>query len=92
MRVSKLALTTVAMWSEMHQARIALADIPLSLKKHNIMQSTHLVELREMLSETIQQAHLDGSSCFDAALKLFPDLVLHHTDEYMATLIQELQL
>ena len=91
-RVSKMALTTVAMWSEMHDAKIVLADIPHSLRLYNLIQTTHLVDLREMLAEAIKLAHTDGTSCYEASLKLFPDLVLHHTDEYMATLIQELQL
>jgi len=45
-----------------------------------------------MLSETIKLAHAEGTTNFDAALKLYPDLLLHYSDEYMATVIQELQL
>ena len=39
----------------------------------------------------MQLAHTDGTSVFDATLKLFPDLALHHSDEYMASLLQEVQ-
>jgi hypothetical protein len=45
-----------------------------------------------MLSETIKLAHAEGTTNFNAALKLYPDFLLHYSDEYMATVIQELQL
>lgn len=45
-----------------------------------------------MLSAVIQLSHTDGTSCYDAVLKLFPDLVLHFTDEYLAAIVQEVQM
>jgi len=51
------------------------------------MQTQHLVDLREMLQETVRLAHSEGTSCFEATLKLYPDIVLHYSDEYMASLI-----
>lgn len=53
------------------------------------MQSSHLVQLREMLPETLKLAHTEGTSNYKATLQLFPELLLHHQDEYMAALIQE---
>ena len=51
----------------------------------------HLQEL-ERLFEEICLKEIDNQSLFDSALEVCPDLVLHHSDEYMATLINNLSI
>jgi hypothetical protein len=68
-----------------------LAEIPLSLHKLNIINTMHLQELERLFDE-ICSKEIDNQSLFDSALEVCPDLVLHHSDEYMATLINNLSI
>ena len=40
----------------------------------------------------LKLAHYEDLTCYEATLRLYPDFLLHHSDEYMASLIQEIQL
>jgi len=64
--------------------------MPHDLQRYNLLQSHHLLPLQDMLTEVLYQSHLDDTSAFEACLKLFPDFLLHHKDEYMAVLIGEI--
>ena len=90
MRITKKALTTVATWAEMHKRQIILGDIPWGLKRYNILQDNHLLDLKDMSKEAMFTAHRKDISNHEAMLEHHPDFILHNTDEYMATLIQEI--
>ena len=90
MRVTKKALTTVATWAEMHNKQVMIGDIPWGLKRFNLMQETHILELREHLEKALFTAHKKEISTFEAALEHTPDYLLHKSDEYMAALINKL--
>ena len=91
MRISKKALTTVATWAEMHEKPVLLGDIPWGLKKYNIAQSNHLTNLRTLYENTMNMSHTKDITAYDSALNyICPDLLLHHNDEYMASLIHYL--
>ena len=47
-------------------------------------------DLREMSEATMLKSHQDNVSMHEAALRTYPDFLLHNTDEYMATLLQQL--
>jgi hypothetical protein len=51
----------------------------------------HLQELERLFEEICSQ-EMHKESLFDSALEVCPDLVLHHSDEYMATLINNLSI
>ena len=90
MRITKKALTTVATWADMHKRQIILGDIPWGLKRYNLLQDHHLLDLQEINEKAMFTAHRYDISGYDATLRHYPDVLLHYTDEYMATLIQEI--
>jgi len=96
MRVSKEGLTTVGIWTEHRnekECEVYVGDIPLSLHKYNLINDLHLVELEEIFAEIAYYNHVDTNDClYETALNRFPDLVLHHSDEYMAALINRISL
>jgi hypothetical protein len=51
----------------------------------------HLLEL-EKLFEDICLQEIYKDSLFDCAIEVCPDLVLHHSDEYIASLINNLSI
>ena len=87
MRISKKALTTVATWADMHNKPILLGDIPWELKRHNILQDNHMLNLQGMCDEAMYKSHEENVSLHEGTLRTNPDLILHNTDEYMATLL-----
>jgi hypothetical protein len=92
-RLSKDALAVAGLWHENNYNRssLYLADMPLSLHKNNIVNSTHLVELEELFEQICYKAYEpEYGTMFNAALDVCPDVVLHHSDEYMAGLITKL--
>ena len=68
--------------------------MPLQLQKHNIINSLHLLELEELFKEISYLSSWDPNcdTYFDAALKVCPDILLHDSDEYMASLINRLSI
>ena len=88
MRVTKKALTTVATWADMHNKPIMLSDIPWRLKRHNLLQNYHMLNLQEYLDQAMYVSHANNVSIHEGTLKTNPDFVLHNIDEYMATLLQ----
>lgn len=54
--------------------------------------SVHLVELEELFDEILFLSHKDSTNLHEAALRVCPDIMLHHSDEYMASLINHLSL
>ena len=90
MRITKKALTTVSTWAEMHNRNVLIGDIPWGLKRYNLMQEHHILELREYLEKALFTAHRKEISTFEAALEHIPDYLLHKSDEYMAALINKL--
>ena len=88
MRITKKALTTVATWADMHNKPIMLGDIPWGLKRYNLMQSNHMMNLNEMCDEAMFQSHKEDVSVHEGMLQTHPDYLLHNTDEYMATILQ----
>ena len=95
MRLSREAYTTAGLWHEnnSHKCSLYLADMPLGLHKHNIVNSLHLIELEELFEEVALKAYsADYDTMYSAALDVCPDLLLHHSDEYMAGLIHKLSV
>ena len=43
-----------------------------------------------MLKTVMYESYRHDRNCYDATLDLYPDLLLHNSDEYMATLISSL--
>ena len=94
-RLSKEAIAVAGLWHENNSQRCSLylADMPMSLHKNNMINSTHLVELEELFQEIAFKAHQpDFETMYDAALDVCPDLLLHHSDEYLAGLINKLSI
>ena len=48
-----------------------------------------MLDLKEMIKDAMFGAHRYDTSNHEAMLENHPDFILHNTDEYMATLIQE---
>ena len=57
MRITKKALTTVATWADMHNKPVMLGDIPWGLKRHNLLQTNHMMNLTEMTEKAMYQSH-----------------------------------
>ena len=68
MRITKKALTTVATWADMHNKPIMLGDIPWGLKRYNLMQSNHMMNLNEMCDEAMFQSHKEDVSVHEGML------------------------
>lgn len=64
----------------------------MELQKYNIINSLHLLELEALFEEIVYNSHLDSDchNLYESALKVCPDVLLHHSDEYMAGLINKL--
>ena len=98
MRLSKEAFTTAGLWAENRpkstasECKMYLADVPLQLQKHNIINSHHLLELEKLFEQILYYSHIDYTcaNLYESALKVCPDIFLHHSDEYMASLINNL--
>ena len=90
MRVTKKALTAVATWADMHNKPILLGEIPWRLKRYNLLQMYHMMNLTKYCDEAMFVSHENNVSVHEGTLKTNPDFVLHNTDEYMATLLQHL--
>lgn len=45
MRISKKALTVAATWADMHNKPVMLGDIPWQLKRHNLLQESHMMNM-----------------------------------------------
>ena len=43
-----------------------------------------------MLKKVMYESYKHDRNCYDVALELYPDLLLHNSDEYLATLISSL--
>lgn len=52
--------------------------------------SLHLSELEDLFEQVVYEASGNVDTLYDGALAACPDLVLHHSDEYMACLVNEL--
>ena len=87
MRITKKALTTVATWADMHNKPIMLGDIPWQLKRYNLLQKNHLMNLTEMCHEAMLKSHVEDVTLHEATLRTYPDFLLHNSDEYMATIL-----
>lgn len=87
MRITKKALTTVATWADMHNKPIMLGDIPWQLKRYNLLQTHHMMNIGTVCSKAMYQAHNDNVTMHEGALRTHPEFLLHNTDEYMATLL-----
>ena len=57
-----------------------------------MINSIHLLELEELLTKVAYKSYIDDISIHEAALSECSDLLLHHTYEYMATIVQNLAL
>lgn len=90
LRVTKKALTTVATWCENHQRSVVLGDIPRTQMLYNTMQEFHLLDMQKMLREVLYHSYHNEESAYQSCLKEFPDFALHHSDEYMSSLVQNL--
>jgi len=81
----------------MHKKKILLADLPETLKRVNnigadidgTLSSLPLRELQDMLKKVFYHSHAHELSHYDATLALYPELILHHIDQYMAALLKE---
>ena len=60
--------------------------------KYNMLSEIHLTELEELFESIVFGAHLDSTSLYESALHVCPDVLLHHSDEYMASLINHLSI
>ena len=88
-RLPQEAVSTAALWHESHSEKceLFLADIPHALLKNKMMNSSHLLELEECFKEIAFNSADYDDSFFQSALHTVPDLILHHSDEFLAGLI-----
>ena len=55
------------------------------------MNDLHLLELEELFTQVCYEYHSEHhDSLYEAALRTCPDVFLHHSDEYMAALINDI--
>ena len=90
MRVSKKALTVAATWADMHNKPVMLGDIPWQLLRYNLVQENHMVNLQEMLGQSLSYAHAENESVHEGTLRTNPHFLLHSHDQYMAAILQSL--
>ena len=90
MRITKKALTAVATWADNHNKPVLLGDIPWQLKRYNLLQTHHLMDLGELIGSAFYEAHDSNVTVHEGALRSQPEFLLHSVDEYMATLIQQI--
>lgn len=93
LRLSKEAFTTCGIWQHNNapsDCQLYLADIPLGLHKFNILTSHHLQELEGLFADIVFDASSNFADYFEAALRVCPDVFLHHSDEYLAALVNSL--
>ena len=85
------SIATASLWHEANNKRcdLYLADIPYQLHKNKIMNSMHLIELEESFKE-IAYGTGEYENTFNSALNTTPDLLLHHSDEFLAGIINQL--
>jgi hypothetical protein len=77
------------LWANNHGREVHISDIPGALQKYNIASGMHLLEIESIFEEVSREANkFDKMS--EAALEVCPDLVLHHSDEYLACMINHL--
>ena len=67
-----------------------LADIPLALYKNNLINSTPLLKLEELYTMLAYTAYYDNLTMYDACMLIAPEILLHHTDEYMAAMVSKM--
>lgn len=89
-RLNAQAIATVGLWSENHKSKIMLADIPLALYKNNLINTQPLLKLEELYAKLAYTTYYDNVTMYDACMQVAPDILLHHTDEYMAAMISKM--
>ena len=91
LRVSKEAIATCGLWQLNNGARtgckLIMSDIPMALHKFNLACSMHLQEMEALFEQLVYEASGNADTLYQGALGACPDLVLHHSDEYMACMI-----
>ena len=93
LRLSKEAFTTCGIWQHNNASadcQLFLAEIPLGLHKFNMLTSHHLQELEGLFSDIVYDSSSNFTDYFEAALRVCPDVLLHHSDEYLAALVNTL--
>jgi len=55
-----------------------------------MLTSNHLIELEKLFEEIAYSSHSNFESMYESGLRICPDILLHHSDEYMAALINKL--
>lgn len=88
LRLTMESIATASLWHEANGRRcdLYLADIPYQLHKNKIMNSLHLIELEESF-QTIAYHKGEYDNLYNSALNTTPDLMLHHSDEFLAATI-----
>jgi len=82
----------------MHSTEVVLADIPATVRRAQMIggldaangEGLSLFELQDMLKEVFFQSHLTNRTLFESTLALYPDVALHHVDQYMSSLIKSM--
>ena len=88
MRLTMESIATASLWHNTNHKKcdLFLADIPMEIHKNRIMNSMHLVELEETFKDVAYHSSTHDS-IFNSALMTAPDLLLHHSDEHIAAVI-----
>lgn len=89
LRLSQHALAVAGLWANNHGREVHFSDIPSALHKYNIASGMHLLEIESLFEEVSRTSHKHDSMT-EAALEVCPDFILHHSDEYLACLINHL--
>jgi pheromone shutdown protein TraB len=67
-----------------------LGDIPLSLFKYNLINSTPLLTLEAIFEKVCHRSFMDDIPMVEAALIEHPEMLLGLTDEYMGAMLGKL--
>lgn len=89
LRLNSEATTTSLLWRGNQPAgsELVVAEVPTLLQRWNLLSGSHLLQLEEAFAQVAYSAHRDACSLYEASLVECPDIVLHHSDEYMAGVI-----
>lgn len=84
------AVSTASFYSEWNRVPIALCELPEMSERQHLANSLTLMELQLLFRQTCEQLAMYPPSTTPRQLAqyLFPEVLLHYSERYMATLLE----
>ena len=93
-RLTLEAIATIALWAENSKKSIILGDIPQHLNYTRISNNNSLLQLQSLLHQSTERLGESPDDYprtpFGSGLNLYPDVLLHNTDEYISALLKSI--